>query len=571
MLRNLLVEALAQIQIALPVCLTFIMRKSVDIVSVIFVGHMSSHFLSSAGLATVTANVTGTAAIVGMAGALSTLAAHANGARDADQLNYALQRSLLILPTVICLPVSILWLNSANIMRFLGQDEALARDASKYLVMLIPSLYCVAISTSIQNWLHAQAKTAAIAVIMMAVALLHPLWCYLFIYHTSAGFIGAAMAVSFSKLLELAALVAFLTLGSSTLQDLKFEWSWHHATRDWKPFLALGVPNIVMMMEWMASEVIIFLSGNLAHAETDVSALSIYQSTITLCFMLPSGLSVSAATRCGNALGLGDPVAARRSAMVAPVLALTISTIVSALLLAVHATWGELFTTDPAVIQAVSHILPILAIYVIADGLQVSLTGIIKGLGKQRIGGPVVLVSYYIVGLPISISLGFDWSKSSDRDGQGIRGLALGTAVGTVLHCLLYCAIVAATNWHREAAIIAAGLGSDQSGEVANTRTREENPKRQGVNIPSIFDSDMDDEAWNDSFENFTKFSLGDHGDGKRSMRRVGVASSSTRWTGIFSVFRPVTATNSAQYELVRTQLDGLSSHGSLDEDDLIF
>jgi Na+-driven multidrug efflux pump len=58
-------EVITQIKLALPVVSTFIMRKSVDIVSVMFVGRLGSHYLSAAGIAAVTSNVTGNSMILG--------------------------------------------------------------------------------------------------------------------------------------------------------------------------------------------------------------------------------------------------------------------------------------------------------------------------------------------------------------------------------------------------------------------------------------------------------------------------------------------------------------------------
>ena len=43
-----------------------------------------------------------------------------------------------------------------------------------------------------------------------------------------------------------------------------------------------------MMGEWWASEAIIFMSGALADPENTVSAMSIYQNTLSICFMIPT-------------------------------------------------------------------------------------------------------------------------------------------------------------------------------------------------------------------------------------------------------------------------------------------
>ena len=54
-----------QLHLVWPVWLTLICRKSVDIMPIIFVGRLGASYLSAAGLATVTANVTGYSMLIG--------------------------------------------------------------------------------------------------------------------------------------------------------------------------------------------------------------------------------------------------------------------------------------------------------------------------------------------------------------------------------------------------------------------------------------------------------------------------------------------------------------------------
>ena len=114
-------EIIAQIQLAFPVCCTFVMRKSVDMISVMFVGHLGRHYLSAAGIASVTANVTGNSMVFGLAGALSTICSQSFGSKDMKTFNAAPQKAILILATFICMPISLLWWFSAPVMISLGQ------------------------------------------------------------------------------------------------------------------------------------------------------------------------------------------------------------------------------------------------------------------------------------------------------------------------------------------------------------------------------------------------------------------------------------------------------------------
>jgi len=64
------------------------------------------------------------------------------------------------------------------------------------------------------------------------------------------------------------------------------------------PLLKLALPNILMMTEWWASEIVIFLSGLLPQPELHVAAMSIFQNTNSICFMLPAGIQTSGYVLC---------------------------------------------------------------------------------------------------------------------------------------------------------------------------------------------------------------------------------------------------------------------------------
>lgn len=58
-------EMWQQLKLGWPVTFTMILKSAVTVISVIFVGHIGSHQLAAAALATLTANVTGTRAEIG--------------------------------------------------------------------------------------------------------------------------------------------------------------------------------------------------------------------------------------------------------------------------------------------------------------------------------------------------------------------------------------------------------------------------------------------------------------------------------------------------------------------------
>lgn len=85
-----------------------------------------------------------------------------------------------------------------------------------------------------------------------------------------------------------------------------------------------------------------------------------------------------------------------------------------------------LFTDDDTVISIVASILPVVAVMQVFDCLSAGAHGLLRGIGKQSIGGPVNLISYYAVSLPISLALAFgaNWK---------LQGLWAGVSVGLFL------------------------------------------------------------------------------------------------------------------------------------------
>lgn len=66
-LSSMLIEELkAQVRLCLPVSLQMLMKRSVDVVTLMAVGHLSPHSMSAASIATVTANVFGNSFIMGL-------------------------------------------------------------------------------------------------------------------------------------------------------------------------------------------------------------------------------------------------------------------------------------------------------------------------------------------------------------------------------------------------------------------------------------------------------------------------------------------------------------------------
>lgn len=156
----------------------------------------------------------------------------------------------------------------------------------------------------------------------------------------------------------------------------------------------------------------------------------------------PAG--VAASVRVGNLLGLGSASGARIAGHAAAALSVAFGGTVMFLMLLKRETFGYLFTDDEDTVRLVAQVLPLVASFQIADGLAGSCGGTLRGQGRQHLGAAFNLVAYYIIALPLGITLAFTFNK-------GLSGLWVGQVVGLFIVGLSEYAVVAfGTNWDLE-------------------------------------------------------------------------------------------------------------------------
>lgn len=92
--------------------------------------------------------------------------------------------------------------------------------------------------------------------------------------------------------------------------------------------------------------------------------------------------------------------------------------------------FGYLFSNDDAVVHLVSQVMPLVASFQVADGLAGSCGGVLRGQGRQHLGAFFNMLAYYVLALPLGITLAF-------RANYGLQGLWIGAcAIGLCRHFL---------------------------------------------------------------------------------------------------------------------------------------
>ncbi|KAJ8773043.1 hypothetical protein K2173_028220 [Erythroxylum novogranatense] len=435
-------EMKKQLWLAGPLMAVGLLQYGLQMISVMFVGHLGELSLAGASMATSFASVTGFNLLLGMASALDTFCGQSYGARQYHMLGIHTQRAMFVL-SLVSVPLACIWANTRSILVALGQDEEIAMEAGIYACFLIPSIFAYGLLQCLVKFLQAQNIVFPMMVSSGIIALLHLPVCWILVFKLGLGMRGAALANCFSywiNVLLLAIYVKFSSLCTKTWTGFSKE-----CLRDIPIFLRLAVPSAVMVcLEMWSFEMMVLLSGLLPNAKLETSVLSICLNTASTIWMIPGGLSNAVSTRVSNELGAGRYKRAQMAIYVVIVMAVTEGILVGSVLIGIRNIWGYAYSNEIQVIRYVAAMQPIIAASNLLDGIQGVLSGTARGCGWQKIGAYINLGSYYLVGLPSAILLAFVLHI-------GGKGLWLGVICALTVQVVSLLLITMRTNWEKEA------------------------------------------------------------------------------------------------------------------------
>lgn len=456
--RSWLAEIWLLTKASVPVILAYTLQNSLQTISVLIVGRLSPEALATAAFSYMFAMSTAWLIALGGTTALDTLASSSfTGSTDKHDLGVLLQRGLFVL-SLFYVIVAVIWSFSEHIFRALGQEEYICVQSAMFLRCLIPGGLGYVWFESMKKYLQAQGEsgptTSYISMswwltrseiyrpgtyVLLITSPLNALLNYLFVHVFGIGLYGAPIATGISYWLSFLLLVAYTAF-------IKGHECWgglapRRALQHLGPFARLALLGVVHVgTEWWAFEIVALAAGRLG--TIPLAAQSVIMTADQVINTVPFGLGVAASARIGNLLGAQRPKETRRAAHCAAVLSTVMGALILAVLMGTKDVFGRLFNDDDRVVELVSKVMPFVALFQIADGLNGSCGGVLRGMGRQWVGAVVNIVSYYCGALPGGIYLAFH--------GWGLAGLWIGQCVALYLVGILEWVIVGLSNWEKE-------------------------------------------------------------------------------------------------------------------------
>jgi multidrug resistance protein, MATE family len=431
---NLRTELRDTLKLAGPIVLNQVGHMSMGLVDTMVAGRISTTALAGLGLA---ANFfwTFTSVCMGCLLALDTYFSQAVGARDEGSLRRYLAQSFWSCAVVAVL--SALAITGVYHIYMGIADPGPTREAcSGYLRTIIWCLPSLFIFFVLQRYWQARHRVLSFTVIILAANVLNFLACVGFGLGgwglPRLGVQGIALATVISRYAMLIAALLFTVrvLRPETISiptpDLRVQ----------RQFFKLGLPAAGhTALEVGAFTVATLVAGVLGAVPLAAHHVSLIMAAFT--FMFPLGFSAAAAVRVGTFIGAGQPERARVAGWVCIGISVVVMSCFAVGYLVLPRVLLSCFTSDKAVIDLGVKILVLVAIFQIGDGIQVSTTGALRGLGNTRAAMIANLIGHYPIGLLSGLMLCFGFKL-------GAVGLWMGLALG-----LMSVAAILVRSWLR--------------------------------------------------------------------------------------------------------------------------
>ena len=245
------------------------------------------------------------------------------------------------------------------------------------------------------------------------------------------GGVGCGLAQAIVMWLQLILILIVVCQRRFNITAWRHRFSWP----DWhiiKTLLAIGIPIGTTIF----AEVGLFSLTTLLLGKLGASVVASHNVAINLnavFFMPPMALGMAATIRIGFRIGSGEITEGRMTAAIAAGTTAMVAIVGAILIFLLRYQLVGIYTTDPAVLALSANLLLFVVFFLFFDATQATCVGALRGYKDTRIPMYIALFSYWGVGLPLEVILGFGLVGEP----MGVYGFWTGLAMGVGVAALL--------------------------------------------------------------------------------------------------------------------------------------
>ena len=432
-------EIAATLALSWPIVLTNVAVNFMTTTDVMFLGRLSPEALAAGALG-FNLYIPPFLFCIGVVSAAAPLAAERLGADLHDIAGVrTVGHQALLSALLLCLPFWALFWNAEPILHWLGEPPALAALAGTYMRGLQWALLPALLYMAARSTLAALNRVRPVLVAGLLAVAANALFNYALVFGhfglPALGVFGSGLSTTLSQAMMFALLVGYSVLDPKLRPHRLMTSRWRFDAAAFAGLWRLGGP----IGFFIALEVATFACSALAMGLIGAPQLEAHTVALNIAataFMVPLGLGMAATVRVGHAFGARDPTGVSRAGWTAFAMMLAFVT-ASALTMALAPRLlisAFLDIDDPRNAASLGFALGfvrVAAIFQLADGAQVALSNMLRGVQDSRVPLAIALLGYWGIGVPVGFSLAF----LTPLGGLGLWiGLATGlTAVAAML------------------------------------------------------------------------------------------------------------------------------------------
>ena len=309
-----------------------------------------------------------------------------------------------------------------------GFEEHLIKNIQEYMLITSFSMFGMFLYQVIKEFLQAHEIVNFPNYILLFTVVLNLILNYILVFGygpiPSLGVIGLSIATLIVRTILGLAMVIY-TWNIIKVQKNKHEYNFEYM----KNVMKVGLPiGIGLLFEFLGFNIITIAVGR--DAGVLAATHNILLTLVDATFMIPLAISSAIAIKVGFYNGAKNLEEIKNYSKVGVSICTIFMIICSLMFLITPESFIGIFTKDSKIVEIAIPIVALFALFEIADGLQISLGGILKGFKMTKQVTCCVLSSYWLIGIPLGFYLAYN-------QGMSLKGFWLGLTLSLFIVAIL--------------------------------------------------------------------------------------------------------------------------------------
>lgn len=344
----------------------------------------------------------------GMTMAITPLVAIASGEKNHSEVKKIFNNGFWI-NLAFSIILSVIMYIVSCVLPYLNQPKDVTLLAKSYLRIQIFSIAPFILFQVMRQYLDGLSIVKPAMYVAVFANIIHAFFNWVFIFgklgFPAMGLNGAGIATTGSRMFMAGALFVYLykIFNNKDLTPSVSIKKYDHKIA--KKIIQIGLPSgfqyFIEIAAFTFSAVIIGWFGSIS-----LAAHQIALNLASLTYMIIMGISSAGTIRVGNYYGARDKRNLRIAGFVSIGFAGSIMLLFSLIFVLTRTILPTFYIDDKGVVEVASKLILIAAIFQLADGLQATSVGVLRGLTDVRIPLIITFAAYWFVAIPVGYLLG---------------------------------------------------------------------------------------------------------------------------------------------------------------------